>query len=336
MRSIRSTRYFLVLVLFLSAALTGCGRQNFGVPPAGALIIQVSAHTSLASWLSAAAQEFNASKPETAAGIPIWVELSPVEAGQAVSQPDLLSQAALWIADDMVWVEISNGDNPGRFLDCQSIAQSPLVIAMWQPLAESLGWPGRDVGWLDVGSLAADPSAWTYYSGGQFGPSLRLGHTHPGLSGTGTATLLALVHSARNQSAAVGVADIDQPIVHASVGAFEGAVSWFSISTQELADAMVQRGSSFLGAAVVYESDVLVQAGSNSGIIPIYPVEGTFVARNPGCINSSLSLESQEAALTFRTYLLSGAGSCERRASAFALRWASSHTMPLVLMWPNR
>ena len=53
------------------------------------------------------------------------------------------------------------------------------------------------LGWLDIGSLAADPSAWAYYSGGQFqGDVLRLGHTHPGLSGSGASTLLAIVQAA--------------------------------------------------------------------------------------------------------------------------------------------
>src|SRR5690606_37406153 len=121
----------------------------------------------------------------------------------------------------------------------------------------ALGWPGRDLGWLDIGSLAADPGSWDYYSGGQFGDVLRLGHTHPGLSASGANTLLALVHAAELKNTAVEVADIEQPIVQASVGAFEGAVSWFSSSTGSLAETMRDRGVQFLGAAVVYESDVI-------------------------------------------------------------------------------
>jgi hypothetical protein len=99
---------------------------------------------------------------------------------------------------------------------------------MWRPAAESLGWPGLPLGWLDVGSLAADPSAWNYYSGGEFGDSLRLGHTHPGLSGSGTSTLLSIVQAAQAKSDAVTVDEIQEPIVQASVSAFEAAVSWFS------------------------------------------------------------------------------------------------------------
>ena len=43
---------------------------------------------------------------------------------------------------------------------------------------------------------------------------------------------------------------------------------------------MAERGEQFLGAAVMYESDVV--ANGNGQIVPIYPLEGTFVAGHPG------------------------------------------------------
>jgi Ca-activated chloride channel family protein len=175
---------------------------------------------------------------------------------------------------------------------------------MWQPVAESLGWPGRSLGWLDVGSLAADPSAWAYYSGGQFGDTLRLGHTHPGISSTGSSTLLAIVQAAESKEEAVNVDDIERPIVQASVSAFEAAVSWFSSSTDNLGQVMSERGVDFLGAAVMYESTVISYGGGDPAIVPIYPFEGTFVATHPACINGSMGAETQEAARLFRDYLV--------------------------------
>ncbi|MCZ7673986.1 MAG: hypothetical protein M5U34_46080 [Chloroflexi bacterium] len=114
---------------------------------------------------------------------------------------------------------------------------------MWRELAESLGWPGFPLGWLDVGSLAQDPSAYQYYSGGEYGDELRLSHPHPGLSGAGAGTLLALVQAAQAKTTAVSAEDIQTPIVQASVGAFESAVSSFANSTTSLSGNMRERGA---------------------------------------------------------------------------------------------
>ena len=167
---------------------------------------------------------------------------------------------------------------------------------MWQPIAESLGYPNRELGWLDVSSLAADPSAWTYYSGGQFGDTLRLGHTHPGLSASGANALLAIVQAAQSKTEAVSVEEIQQPITQASVGAFEGSVSWFSSKTNDLGYTMGERGTDFLGAAVMYENNVVEynMASPNEPIVPIYPFEGTFMATHPACVSASATAEQKE------------------------------------------
>jgi Ca-activated chloride channel family protein len=190
-------------------------------------------------------------------------------------------------------------------------------------MAESLGWPSLPLGWLDIGSLAADPSAWSYFSGGLYGDSLRLGHTHPGLSGSGASTLLAIVQSAQSKTSAVTVEDVVEPIVQASVGAFEAAVSTFSSSTNDLGQTMGQRDAQYLGAAVMYESNVVTQG--NTDIVPIYPFEGTFVANHPACIDESGDEETLEAATMFREFLLSEEG--QQLAVSSGLRPADPDTV---------
>lgn len=307
-------------VLALGTLAMACGIFSREGPPPGATIVRVVANTSLTPWLEGVVEQFNDSDPETAAGDPIYIELSSTESGQAVA--DLSSAGrlpAIWIPDQRVWVDILAEEGFSEFADdCVGVAESPLVIAMWRPVAEALGWPGRAIGWLDVGSLAADPSAWDYYSGGQFGSRLRLGHTHPGLSGSGAGTLLAVVQAAQSMTAAVTTEDIDSPIVQASVGAFEGAVSWFSDSTASLAQRMAERGVEFLGAGIMYESSVVQYGGGDPDIVPIYPFEGTFVADHPACINADLDPLLQEASLQFRGALL--AESAQRAALDSGLR----------------
>jgi Ca-activated chloride channel family protein len=302
--NIKSIRGPLWLAILLALAAMACSLTAGDGPPSDAVVVDVVANSSLGNWLPAAVQRFNEAELETAEGNPAFVQLTLSDAGQAAA--DIAAgelTPAIWIPDDDVWVQVlSDQGNTAYAGDCDSLATSPLVIAMWRTAAESLGWPGQPVGWLDVGSLAADPSAWAYYSGGEFGDSLNLGHTHPGLSASGVSTLLALVQSAQAKTDAVTVEDVEQPIVQASVSAFEAAVSWFSTDTGALGQTMAERGPSFLGAAVMYESDVV---GNGDGqIVPIYPLEGTFVADHPACISSDIDSETQEAALLFRNFLL--------------------------------
>jgi Ca-activated chloride channel family protein len=308
---------FLLFILPLLLAALACGGDDEG-PPSNATVVEAVANTSLRPWLDSVVATFNASETESADGDPIFVNMTYLESGEVVSQvaEDQNSAPTLWIPDDQVWVSaLADQGNNSFGEDCASVAESPLVIAMWRSVAEALGWPGLPLGWLDVGSLAADQAAWSYYSGGELGDALRLGHTHPGLSGSGAATLLALVHAAESKTEAVTVEDIQRPIVQASVGAFEGAVSWFSPSTDELGRTMSERGVEYLGAAVMYESTVV--AYGNQQIVPIYPLEGTFVAHHPACLNSAHGDRTDPARL-FRDYLL--AAEAQQAAVTHGLR----------------
>jgi len=296
----------LVVLLLFGSALACSFFSIGGGIPSNAAVVSVHANSALTPWLEGAIEEFNDARAKTAANKPVYVQFTSEDSGRAIA--GIASgqiTPAVWIPDDLVWADLLAAEGGIGFQsDCVSIAESPLVIAMWRPVAEALGWPGRELGWLDIGSLAADPSAWQYYSGGQFGPTLRLGHTHPGLSGTGTSTLLAVVQAAQSKTSAVTVAEIQQPIVQASVGAFEGAVAWFSSSTASLGEAMRERGINFLGAAIMYESTAVHYGDTYPGVVPIYPFEGTYLATFPACINDQLDDSLQEGARIFRDYLL--------------------------------
>ncbi len=312
----RRPKIRLLIPLILVFLLTACGGTE--VP------ITVLVNAGAEDYIAAAAAEFNGAGVRTPNGNSVAVTVRTLEAGEAVvALAGGEVSAELWIPDDKVWANIAaDQGNADYQSDCASIAQSPLVIGMWRDVAELFGWPGRELGWLDVGSIAADQTAWQYYSGGQYGDVMRLGHTHPGLSGSGASTLLALVQSAENKSDAVTTADIGQPIVQASVSAFEGGVSWFSQDTETLGATMAERGAQFLGAGVMYENTVLAEG--RGSIVPIYPFEGTFIASHPGCVNTTRSDDQQEAARTFRDWLTGEDG--QALAVTYGLRPLSSST----------
>lgn len=312
----KNFRGFLLLLSLLALPMMACsllGTDGNG-PPSDAVVVNVLANTTVAPWLETAVSNFNASETATSSGDPAFIVLSVVESGQAISQLQNDPAVTLWIPEEAVWADVlaDSGDNSFQS-SCPSVASSPLVIGMWRDVAEALGWPGLPLGWLDIGSLAADPAAWNYYSGGTLGQSFKLGHTHPGLSGSGASTLLAVVQAAESKTDPVNIADIERPIVQASVGAFEGGVTWFSSSTQALGETMAQRGVDYLTAAIMYEANVAQLSGNE--IVAVYPLEGTFMADFPACVRETATADEQEAAVLFRDYLLSEAGQQEALAN---------------------
>lgn len=54
--------------------------------------------------------------------------------------------------------------------DLVSIARSPTVIAMPQPMAEAVGWPDSDVSWDTVAKMAAADNAWAEQDHDEWGP----------------------------------------------------------------------------------------------------------------------------------------------------------------------
>lgn len=301
----------IVSVVAAALVLTACSRSSStsgsASIPANSFAVTVTANTGLIPWLDTVTQKFNKSALKLTNGKTAYVSVNYVEAGQAVADMSGgQNLPSMWIPDDAVWTALlAKRGQVGFQANCVSVAQSPLVIAMWRPIAEALGWPGRKLGWLDIGTLAADPSSWAYYSGGNYGQTLRVGHTHPGLSGSGASTLLAIVQAAKSKTDAVTAADIKDPIVQASVKAFESSVASFNTATDKMGDTLSRRGIQYLGAGIEYESTVINNGGGgDTGLVAIYPYEGTFVAKHPACINDGADAASKEAVLAFRDYLL--------------------------------
>ncbi len=319
--------FILTLLAFTTLACSFFSFSSDG-PGINAVEISVVTNTSLSTWMQRSANEFNSQDFETENGRNIYVNVTSIDSGAAITELTSGNNPDLWIPDEQVWVNLLNDQGNGNFqANCRSVAQSPLVIGMYREVAESLGWPGLPLGWLDIGSLATDSNAWRYYSGGEFGSTLRMGHTHPGLSGTGASTLLAVVQAAQSKTDAVTETDIQQPIVQASVGAFESGVSIFSTDSDSLGAQMQERGVRYLGAGIMHETTVLQYGGSN--IVPIYPFEGTFMADFPACVNQSSDSLNQEAAQVFRDYLVST--EAQTIATSYGLRPINNEA---EIQWP--
>lgn len=160
--------------------------------------------------------------------------------------------ADLWIPESNMWTELAG-------LQCDPLGSSPLVIAMPNEVANTVVG-GRDFGWLDLTSLAADPTQWQYYSGAD--QAIRIGHTNPGVSGSGADTLLAVGDAAGG---------LETATARASIGFLESAVTWFAPDDARL----LQQE---LDVYITYENNV------PSGLTAITPREGTRHATYSTCV----------------------------------------------------
>ncbi len=117
---------------------TGDGESSSPLDANGCGAITVAAAPEVAPLLEVAAQELGAQEANC-------VELTvtaqdPVE----VAASEDFGGADLWVPTSSVWLRTVDAELAGVGT---SIARSPLVLAMPQQLAESLGWPDTPLGW---------------------------------------------------------------------------------------------------------------------------------------------------------------------------------------------
>ena len=180
-----------------------------------------------------------------------------------------------------------------------SIARTPLVIAMPKPMAETLGWPNKPLGWADILALAKDPNGWQRF-GKPYG-AFKLGKTNPNFSTSGLHATIGAYFAATQRSTDLSAKDLTDPKVVAYVKAVESAVVHYGdttltfLSNLQKADDRGQ-GLSYVSAAAVEEKSVWdYNQGNPTGdpktlgkhpkprtpLVAIYPKEGTLFSDNP-------------------------------------------------------
>ncbi len=188
---------------------------------------------------------------------------------------------------------------------------SPVVIAMWAPMARALGWPDIKLGWADIAELAKSGKTWNEYGHPEWGP-FQFGHTHPDYSNSGIVSILATAYAATGKTRGLTVADVRKPATAAFISSVEQGVIHYGASTGFFADQMFARGPGYLSAAVLYEN-LVVQSRDTTKypnlalpVVALYPKEGTFWSDHPFAILNApwVDPEQRAAAAVFRDFLL--------------------------------
>src|SRR5262245_4364188 len=189
-----------------------------------------------------------------------------------------------------------------------NLVLSPVVIAMWKPMAEAIGWGKKPIGWADILALARNNKGWQAYAYPQWG-KFKFGHTHPEYSNSGLISLIAAAYAASGKTEGLKTADLGKPQVREFVGGVEQSVVHYGSSTGFFGRKMFAGGPEYLSAAVLYESMVVESYGEGSlafPVVAIYPKEGTFWSDHPvGIVERDwVTPEHREAAKIYIQYLL--------------------------------
>lgn len=333
------TRRWVALVLTLGMLVGACGGGGAPEaaptpPPPNAVRVLFTYGSEKQAWIEAVTATYNASNPKTASGRAIIID--PVPVGSLESVDDIVegrAQPALWSpASRLILPLLSDGwetSNNTQILDentCKDLVISPTVIMMWRPMAEAMGWPDTQIGWADLAALATNPEGWGAFGRPEWG-RFRFGHTHPDYSNSGLQTIVAMAYAAAAKQRGLTIQDVQSQGVQDFIGELEKAVAHYGRSTGFFGNAMAERGTRYLSAAVVYEnivaeknSDPKQAARLEFPLVAVYPREGTFQSDHPACVLNApwVDAETREAAGLYRDYLLSNA--VQQRALEFGFR----------------
>ena len=278
------------------------------------------------TWLEEQIAAFNTSAAKTRDGRPIAAKGKAMGSGEAMTaildgseKPIVFSPAsgAYITLLDEAWQR--TGKPKPLAPAGEPVVLSPIVIAMWRPMAEALGWPGKPIGWKDIIEVSKNPKGWGALGRPEWG-ALKLGHTHPEYSNSGLLSVLAEAYAGAGTTRGLTVAAI--PKLEPFMAAVEDAIVHYGKSTGFFADKMIERGTGYLSAAVLYENLVIESYAKSpkQPLVAIYPVEGTFWSDHPYSVLDAEWVDAgeREAAAAFLAFLK--ARPAQERAMALGFR----------------
>ncbi len=164
---------------------------------------------------------------------------------------------------------------------------SPVVIAIWQPMAEALGFGRKPVGWKDVLDLARDPARLVEPRAAASAGAFRFGHTHPEYEQQRPDRAPRRdLRRGRQGARASRSQDVARPdVARARRRHRERRSCTTAARPASSARKMFERGPSYLSAAVLYESMVIESYDPKYRLpfplVAIYPKEGSFWSDHP-------------------------------------------------------
>jgi len=305
---------FLFLLLLPACKSKSSSSDDTGASSPDRLELILTYGSEKEKWINEVTNDFNRAEHRSSSGKRIFVRAIPMGSGEAIDevmegrrQPHLISPAS------SAFIKLGNAQSQSRFgkdliASTDNLVLSPVVIAMWKPMAEALGWGKKPIGWSDILALARSQKGWDAYGYPQWG-HFKFGHTHPQFSNSGLISLFAEVYAASGKTAGLTVDDVNKPRIADFVSGIEKSVVHYGSSTGFFGRQMFSSGPQYLSAAVLYENmvtETYSQSDLPFQVVAIYPKEGTFWSDHPiGIVERDwVTPEHREAAKAYIQYLL--------------------------------
>jgi len=244
--------------------------------------------------------EFERQQPKTSSGADMRVEIvsmlpedmvkAAVTGGVQAVSPD----SSLWLtAIDEAW-QNEKGSDSQLVGETVRFAISPVVIAMRDSVARSLGYPDEPLGWRDILERARGDSqfAWSHSSTS----------TASGLLAT-----LAEFYAGAGKTRGLTVEDATSESVLSYVSALESTVKQYGEGELATVERALSEGKLALDAFVVQEQLVVYfNSQSDEQLVAVYPEEGTLWEDHPLALlePAGLSRESRETFQALKRFLL--------------------------------
>src|SRR5215210_1808559 len=329
--------FFILANVLASIGLSACdaGRADPSATHAkakDAIEVTFAYSSEKKPWIEPLAATFNRER-HTLPGDkrPIFINAFVADSGTARSQiVDKSLQPTVWSPSNSLWKSVLNfeadtelaGSGAG---EADPLLLTPVVLAMWKPMAEALGWPGKSIGIRDVLELNRNPAGWGAVGHPEWG-QFKYAHTNPEVSSTGLSTVAAEFYAGAGKTSGLTQEDVDDPKVKEFVKAIEQSIVHYSATTTIFKENVRKGGMDYISAVALEEVTVieLNKAGMNVPLVSIYPKEGTFWHDNPYIIlkGSWVTEEQRSAAAQFKDYLLQP----ESQKSALTLGFRPANT----------
>jgi Ca-activated chloride channel family protein len=306
--------------------------------PAGAVRVTMASSPEKLALVQALAKDFNASGAKVG-GRPVFVSAYTANSGD---EEAAIARAArgpggdrpvVWSPASTLWARLLDNETDRGLVATKnpSIVRSPLVLAMWEPLARALGYPRKPIGWADVLRLAQDPRGWAAYGHPEYG-QFKLVHTNPSVSTSGLEAVTAAYFAATGKKEGLTAADIRRPAVQREIGAIEQSIVHYGNATPYIEGQLRLHGTSY-ASAVAMEETTLVDFNRHRGdqpkLVGIYPAEGTFYSDSPYVILQAPWVDKSEraGAQAFQRYI--GAHVTRTLAARYNLRPPNPDSAPM-------
>lgn len=232
---------------------------------------------------------FHKANYKTPSGLPMKINATKmdaadiVEAARAGKFTAISPDSSLWLA------QVDAGRERALVSESTRFAVTPIVIALWRDVAQSLGHPQKQISWQDVLNKAKGDANFKW--------------SHPSTSSaSGLLTTLAMFYAGANKTRGLTEADVKNRATLDYVAALERTVRYYGEGEQATIDQVLARGRNYLDAFVVSERLVIYfNSKSTQKLVAIYPVEGTLWQDHPLALLEQPGLSDHQR-LTYRRF----------------------------------